>query len=92
MLDMTGKQAHLEPDDTITITDDRGYAYLPVSLQGELGITGKGSIPFIKHAGVVVLFQLDKSRLQIVNSLMALVTDKILDVGQGLHLDDWRPS
>lgn len=57
------------PFGTIRILDRRGYAYIPKMLQAELGVKGKGDVPFYVDANVVLLARKDVGTEEILKGL-----------------------
>ena len=65
------------PSGTITITDPRGYAYIPDNIKEELGIP-KGErrrIPFFVDANCVLLVREDATLEEIIKGLEVLKED-----------------
>lgn len=62
----------------IRIIDDRGYAYIPKILQNELGIKGKGTIPFYVCASSVLLVREGTSKRDIIRGINNLKEDLAL--------------
>ena len=63
------------PIGEIVIHDPRGYAYIPKIVRKEVGIKGKGKIPFYVDANVVLLVREDATKEDIIKGLEILKED-----------------
>ena len=63
------------PIGEIVIHDDRGYAYIPKIVRKEIGLEGRGKIPFYVDANVVLLVRCSATREDIVKGLDILKED-----------------
>ena len=63
------------PIGEIVIHDKRGYAYIPKIVRKEIGLEGKGKIPFYVDANVVLLVRGDATRDDIIKGLDILKED-----------------
>ncbi len=63
------------PIGEIVIYDDRGYAYIPKIVRKEIGLEGKGRIPFYVDANVVLLVREHAAKEDIVKGLDILKED-----------------
>lgn len=59
----------------INIHDPRGYGFVPQIVRKELGIEGKGKIPFYLDANVVVLVRKGATKIDILKGLELLKED-----------------
>jgi hypothetical protein len=70
---MASKKAR--PIGHINIHDPRGYGFVPQIVRKELGIEGRGKIPFFLDANVVLLIRKGASRGDILEGLDVLKQD-----------------
>ena len=63
------------PIGEIVIHDERGYAYIPKIVRKEIGLEGKGKIPFYLDANVVLLVRENATKQDIVKGLDILKED-----------------
>lgn len=71
-----GKEAsNPRPVGDINIHDDRGYSYIPQIVRKELGIEGKGRVPFFLDANVVLLVRKGATKADILRGLEVLKLD-----------------
>lgn len=63
------------PIGKIVIHDPRGYAYIPKIVRKEVGIEGKGKMPFYVDANVVLLVREDAKKEEIMKGLEILKED-----------------
>ena len=63
------------PIGEIVIHDSRGYAYIPKIVRKEIGVEGKGKIPYYLDANVVLLVREDASRDDVIKGLDVLKED-----------------
>jgi len=63
------------PIGKIVIHDERGYAYIPKIVRMEIGLEGKGKIPFYVDANVVLLVREKATRDDIIKGLDILKED-----------------
>jgi hypothetical protein len=56
----------------ISVYDKRGYAYLPRIIRNEIGLIGKGVIPFYVDANCVLLISEDATKFQILKGIKIL--------------------
>lgn len=63
------------PIGEIVIHDIRGYAYIPKIVRKEIGLEGKGKIPFYVDANVVLLVREKATRKDILKGLDILKED-----------------
>jgi len=63
------------PVGNIVIHDPRGYGYIPKIIRKEIGIEGKGAIPFYIDANVVLLVRKDAGLKEILRGLDVLKDD-----------------
>lgn len=59
----------------INIHDPRGYAYFPENVRRDLGIEGKGKIPFFKDANCVLLVRIGATRREVLKGIDILKAD-----------------
>jgi hypothetical protein len=59
----------------IVIYDTRGYAYIPKIVRNEVGIDGKGTIPFYLDANVVLLIRSGATKNHVLQGLDILKED-----------------
>ena len=69
------KKENSRPLGHINIHDPRGYGFIPQIVRKELGIVGKGKIPFFLDANVVVLVRKGAKREEILKGLDVLKED-----------------
>lgn len=70
---MTEKESR--PVGEIAIHDERGYAYFPKLIRREIGIEGKGRVPFYLDANLVLLVRKEATREEILKGLDVLKED-----------------
>jgi bifunctional DNA-binding transcriptional regulator/antitoxin component of YhaV-PrlF toxin-antitoxin module len=63
------------PVGDINIHDKRGYSYIPQIVRKELGIEGKGRVPFFLDANVVLLVRKGATKVDILRGLEVLKLD-----------------
>jgi len=63
------------PIGEIVIHDERGYAYIPKIVRKEIGLEGKGKIPFYIDANVVLLVREKATRDDIIKGQDILKED-----------------
>lgn len=63
------------PIGKIVIHDTRGYAYIPKIVRREIGLEGKGKIPYYLDANVVLLVRENATKDDIVKGLDILKED-----------------
>jgi len=61
-----------KPVGRIRVHDERGYAYIPKLVRQEVGLEGRGNIPYFIDAKVVLLVKGDATAKEIIESLEAL--------------------
>ena len=59
----------------INVHDKRGYAYLPKIVRKEIGLEGKGTIPFYVDSNCVLLIRKDATKQDILKGLDILKGD-----------------
>lgn len=59
----------------INVHDPRGYGFIPQIIRKEIGIEGKGKIPFFLSANVVLLIRKDATRKDVLKGLEILSED-----------------
>lgn len=59
----------------ILVHDERGYAYIPKIVRKEIGLKGKGEIPFYVDANCVLLVRKDATKEEILKGLDLLKDD-----------------
>ena len=59
----------------IVIHDPRGYAYIPKIVRKEIGLEGKGKIPYFLDANVVLLVRENAARDDVIKGLDILKKD-----------------
>lgn len=67
----------------INIHDPRGYSYIPQIVRREVGVEGKGKIPFFLDANVVLLVRKGASKEEILQGLDVLKQDLALRWKEG---------
>jgi bifunctional DNA-binding transcriptional regulator/antitoxin component of YhaV-PrlF toxin-antitoxin module len=72
---MTEDRPKPRPLGAIRLVDERGYAYIPRIVREELGVKGRGDIPFIVDANCVVLVRKDASLEDILEGLKIIMKD-----------------
>ena len=63
------------PIGKVIIYDKRGYAYLPKVLRNEVGVEGKGEIPFYIDANCILLVRKEAQKGDILKGLDLLKHD-----------------
>lgn len=63
------------PIGKISIHDKRGYGYIPKIVRKEVGLEGKGKIPFYLDANCVLLVRHGATKEEIMNGLDVLRDD-----------------
>jgi hypothetical protein len=71
-------QSEPRPLGKINIHDPRGYSYIPQIVRKEMGVEGKGSIPFFVDANVVLLVRKGATKGEILKGLDILKKDLAL--------------
>lgn len=69
------KNKNSRPIGQINIHDPRGYGFIPQIVRKELGIEGKGRIPYFLGANIVLLVRKDANRRDILKGLDILKED-----------------
>lgn len=69
------EQGKARPVGYINIHDPRGYGFIPQMVRKELGIEGKGKIPFFINANTVLLVRKGATRDDILKGLDILKED-----------------
>jgi len=72
----------VRPVGEIAIHDERGYAYLPKIIREEIGIEGKGRVPFYIDANCVLIVRKDANLEEILEGLEILRRDILLRAGR----------
>lgn len=74
---METENGDIRPHSYIKKVEERGYAYIPVKLQKELGILKdkKASIPVFVDANVVFMLRKGASRPEVLKGLKILIQD-----------------
>jgi len=65
----------IRPVGHIRVNDSRGYGYLPKVVRKEVGLEGKGKIPFFLDANVVLLIRKGATREDVMKGLDILKED-----------------
>lgn len=71
------------PIGKILVHDKRGYAYIPKLVRKEIGLEGKGEIPFYVDANCVLLVREDATKQDILKGLDVLKDDLELRIKEG---------
>ncbi|HML01928.1 MAG TPA: hypothetical protein VK487_01000 [Candidatus Bathyarchaeia archaeon] len=71
------------PVGKILLHDERGYAYIPKILRKELGLEGKGEIPFYLDANCVLLVREGATKKDVLKGLDVLKDDLKLRMTEG---------
>jgi len=69
------RNSKIRPVGEIKIFDERGYAYIPDLIRSEVGVEGKGGIPYFINANTVLLVRKGASLESILKSLDVLKED-----------------
>jgi hypothetical protein len=72
---MEKEKPNSRPVGHINIHDPRGYGFIPQIIRKELGIDGKGRIPYFLDANIVLLIRKDATRQDILKGLDILKED-----------------
>lgn len=66
------KNENPKPMGYINIHDPRGYGFIPQLVRRELGVQGKGKIPYFLNANIVLLVPKDATQRDILKALEIL--------------------